>query len=83
MLCMAIRSGTSPSRLRLRRRERDGIPGIASVLQPVDNIGKLVAHRILAKIRNGGGEGADIPQKTRIDPTPEPGGNVDSCKVKR
>ncbi len=48
-------------------------PSITSILQPADNIGKLGAHRILAKIGYGNGadatgDGADIPQKILLDP---------------
>lgn len=48
-------------------------PSITSILQPVDNIGRLVAHRLLAKIRdlNNADETAgssDIPQKILLDP---------------
>lgn len=48
-------------------------PSITSILQPVDNIGRLVAHRLLAKIRDVSNadrtaESSDIPQKILLDP---------------
>lgn len=48
-------------------------PKITSILQPIDNIGKLVAHRIVSKIKANTDKQAsamavDIPQKILLDP---------------
>jgi DNA-binding LacI/PurR family transcriptional regulator len=53
-------------------------PSITSILQPVDNIGRLVAHRILAKIHDSDAmdKTADIPQKILLDPILEIGESV-------
>lgn len=60
-------------------------PSITSILQPVDNIGKLVGHRLLAKIRNAANRGDagnadDIPQKILLDPILEIGESVSSVR---
>lgn len=48
-------------------------PSVTTVLQPIDSIGRLVAQRLVGKMKlaaeKKGGPGLDIPQKILLDPT--------------
>lgn len=61
-------------------------PTVTSILQPIDNIGKLVAHRIVSKIKanadkQGNAKVVDIPQKILLDPILEPGESTSPPKA--